>query len=483
MKKFFLPLTGLTISLAAATSVVSCIKAAYSPGEIGERLMLITDTAPVTDKSINQALYEAIVDYSGRAMDKEKEQGGFNFYKRGLSAKNNFIQPLKKDYDSFVSAYKVGILKGADIMVLSGFLQETSVPKASELIGKDKTIIFIDSMMQGPSNVITIPFASQLAGFAAGYDAAVWASQIVQKPNGGWKYQGSQFNDHQLSFATYAGIGNKNATNNYMWGYLVAIDYFNKNNKINGKANPDGDKLEIKLANAGRNKSIADGLSKGIEDANPMYFTGSFELGGGGINGLNETLLINQADVIFPIAGPQILNTLTYSNKPYLIGVDTDQGSQFPAYKERFITSALKNLKQSTQDAIDRSKGNRLNHNPDGSLKEKPWVAGVSGSQEDDLTNNYWDGHVAPPQNDWSTDLDWTDPKTGEPTNKNVGSKIVKTLLDYENDKGLDAFVKEMIRQFNKTGPESKTYLNYESVSGMADWIIANLQLPLDPIK
>lgn len=171
MKKIFLPLTGLAIAVSAGSSVVSCIRAAYNQGLVGERITLITDSGRVTDKSFNQSMYEALLEYSDRA--PEPGHGGFDFAARGLSAKSNYVQPLKTDYADFVSSYKLASIKGTDMLVLSGFQHAATIPVASQVMGPNSTIIFVDSPDNNQYNVINLIYNSQLAGFAAGYNTAV----------------------------------------------------------------------------------------------------------------------------------------------------------------------------------------------------------------------------------------------------------------------------------------------------------------------
>ena len=147
----------------------------------------------------------------------------------------------------------------------------------------------------------------------------------------------------------------------------------------------------IKLANFGLNGELSQ--LNGIQPTDNRFFTGSFESGGANRAGINDLLGANEgrADVIFPIAGIQILDTLSTNRNAYMIGVDTNQALQFPEYQSRFVTSAAKDLKIALFDTFDHAKANRLNHhiNEDESL----------GELRDDgpAQGDFWDGTVPSP--------------------------------------------------------------------------------------
>jgi basic membrane protein A and related proteins len=477
MRKFILPLATITVTVASSTGTVSCVKAGYSPGEIGERMMLITDSGRVTDKSFNQSSYDAITLYSNRpAGVNEKtgqEYGGFDFQNRGLDAGRNYIEPLTSDAFSFISAYKIAAVKGTDILVLPGFMHGTTVDKASEIIGADKTIIFADSDLGTAPNIINLVYNSQLAGFAAGFDSAIWAT--TKGSNG--KMQGATRGHDRISFATYGGNSSKLAVDNYMWGFMVSINYFNQ--RVNAAENEitDPDKKtemenrHIYFANAGPRGEITE--ARGISGDNTHYFTNSFAPGDANKTGMNSLLWDqNGADLIFPIAGPQTNDTLS-STGAYVIGVDTDQSKQYTRDAGRFVTSALKNLVKSIADGIDHAKANRRNHNEDGTLMEHPLV---------DPTGDYWEGGSAPAQLDWSVDID----QTTSPS----GTKIAHTLFDFDSsDPDKKArwaeFINEMNDYYlNKAGKDISEYMAPDRVTTMANMIYAKyndlLPLPAD---
>lgn len=447
MKRLFLPLIAFTVAGASSSGVVSCISASYTPGFIGERLMLITDSGRIHDQSFNQSSYEAITEYSDRKPEENAEgkYGGFDFKNRGLSPNRNYIEPLTSDSFSFVSAYKMAAIKGTDILVLSGFQHAGTVDKASKILGDDKTIIFADSEAGNSDNIINLVYNSQLAGFAAAWDSAVWAT--TPDPNNPDRLQGAAFGNNYVSFAVFGGISNKFSVDNFLWGFMVAIRYWNM--RIAEDSSQPKNR-HIYFANAGKRGEIEN--ARQISGTNPNYYSNSFEPGGSVKSGTVANLISNEADVIFPVAGPQTLDALNYSKIPYVIGVDTDQTLQYTDHADRFITSAVKNLKKSIADAVDHSKTSYNNHNEDGSLKAKPVVGG-----------EYWDGTIAPAQMDWSTDLDQT-------TNPGA-AKFKKSLLNYSDEKWAP-FVNEMQDFYaNEAGANISQYMSPDTITKIAQRI------------
>ncbi|ATZ16640.1 basic membrane protein A [Entomoplasma freundtii] len=467
MKKIILPLTGLTIALSAGSSVVSCIHAAYNPGLIGERIALITDAGRVTDKSFNQSMYEALNEYSNRK-ENPQEGGGFDFYNRGLSAKHNFVQPLKTDYADLVSAYKVAALKGTDMLILSGFQHANTVPVASQLVGPNKTVIFVDSDMNNQYNVINLVYNSQLAGFAAAYNTAVWATQKIVDGEGNWRYQGALHDPHKVSFGLFGGISSKAAVDNYLWGMMVAIQYFNENAKAHHNQYDNGQTPFVYFANLGKDGDVAN--IPNIEGSNSNYFSGSFEPGAATKAGIPSYLEENGADVIFPVAGPQTSDVLS-GTKSYVIGVDSDQSVQYPSYAERFVTSATKNLKVSLWDAFDHSKGNRLNLDENGNLLPKPKFA-------TDDSDGYWDGTIVTPKPAWSISID---------QEAQIKNKVPPTAKFRESLVAWDKHIDKLkplsdilVESYNKTGSKTTDYMNKELIVSVARALLAAAEpLPL----
>lgn len=82
----------------------------------------------------------------------------------------------------------------------------------------------------------------------------------------------------------------------------------------------------------------------------PNQFTGNFSQASDSSKAINSTIAANGVDVVFPVAGPQISDTLAALQKAgngKVVGVDTDQQKQYPGDADRFITSAFKDVTSS----------------------------------------------------------------------------------------------------------------------------------------
>lgn len=447
MKKLLSSILSVSLVASISSLVVSCRYEALTQGPAGTHLLIVTDGGSVGDHGFNEQIYNAIQNYS----NSEKK---FNFQNLGLSAKDNFVQPLKADYESYINSYKLAKYKGADIFVLTGFQHEMSRKAGSQIAGKDKTLIVVDSaVLSGEENVIALSYSSQLAGFTAAYDTAVWATTTV---NG--KMQGQVYDKENISFGTYGGISNKNATGNYMWGFLVGMGYFNALMEAQNNAS-----RHLKLANFGVDGELNQ-LNK-IQGTDNRFFTGSFNVGGANQAGTNENLGVNggQADVIFPAAGAQIIDTLSSNKKANIIGIDVNQAFQFPEYKSRFVTSAVKDFQMSLFDTFDHAKVNRLNHhinsdNTLGALNEDGPAKGV-----------FWDGTIPTPSYSWSHDIDQT--------TATEGTKIPKTLVDFQDHDR--AFAEKLVSFFaDERLQDSQDYLTWKGELGIEAMI--NQLLALD---
>ena len=170
--------------------------------------------------------------------------------------------------------------------------------------------------------------------------------------------QGDVNGDGKITFGTFGGTSFKYAVDNYMWGAFLGVELFNQYYATI----PQESYRKIYLANTPSHQ-VSDLKITSSSDA--AYYSGNFQLGGATKSGIVDKLIDQEkSDLIFPIAGPQIEDVLTYyprnsafSRLPYLIGVDGDQGGAYDrdAVHGRFVTSAIKNIKNATQAALQHS--------------------------------------------------------------------------------------------------------------------------------
>lgn len=448
MKKLLPLLGGLAITSIASTSVVSCIAPRYAVGGAGQRVVVST-SGRINDHSFNQDAYI----------------GMKNFVKSeyGLDGKHNYVEASDTSSTSVVSAYRLAKLKKADAVILPGFNHITTIEAAAKLFGQ-KTIVLVDgtpgSNAKIYDHVISVLFNSQLGGVQAAFDAAYWATT----KNDQGKMQGDVNGDGKITFGTFAGASNKYGVDNYMWGLMLGMDLFNKYyaNTVESYrkvylANTDNGKIEsVKVANT----SSTD------------WWTNSFDLGAATKSGIVSKLVDDRkADIIFPVAGPQIEDVLsyqprTYRGSPYVIGIDVDQAEIYntPAYHGRFITSAIKNVHSATKVALEHA-GSLVTKQLDGSYKAKTNASEV------------WDGTTPGRYKNWSVDL------LDDGSGKYKITKHYLRLFDGENGNNpdedgskpvdeSDVLINFVNNEFAALGTTAIDYLNGKIITQLAQQII-----------
>ncbi|MCL8213684.1 hypothetical protein LD119_00617 [Mesoplasma sp. JKS002660] len=453
MKKILPLLGGLVITSIASTSVVSCIAPRYAVGSPGQRVVVST-SGRINDHSFNQDAYI----------------GMKNFVKSeyGLDGQNNYVEAADTSSTSVVSAYRLAKLKRADAVILPGFNHITTIAAAAKLFG-EKTIVLVDGTPGSTDklydHVISVLFNSQLGGVQAAFDAAYWATTKVRDAQGNEteKMQGDASGDGKITFGTFAGASNKYGVDNYMWGLLLGMDLFNKwYGETRGYvrlANTDDYKIEsVKVTNT----SSYD------------WWTNNFDLGGATKSGIVSKLVDDRkADIIFPVAGPQIEDVLNYHPRsssykglPYVIGIDVDQAEIFngSAYHGRFITSAIKNVHSATKIALQHAQS-LVNKKVDGSYAAKT------------SADEVWDGTTPGRYKNWSVDL------LDDGSGKYKISKHYLRLFDGENGDNpdeagslpvdaSDVLINFVNNAFADLGTTAIDYLNGKIITKLAQEII-----------
>jgi len=127
----------------------------------GYQIAMITDAGEIDDKSFNQGTWEGIQAF---AEDNGKT---FKYYK-----------PTEVSDSAYLAAIDLAIQGGAEVVVTPGFLFEPAIYDAQDLY-PDTSFIILDgtphtadySTFRIESNVYSIFYAEQQAGFLAGYAA------------------------------------------------------------------------------------------------------------------------------------------------------------------------------------------------------------------------------------------------------------------------------------------------------------------------
>ncbi|WP_026389562.1 BMP family ABC transporter substrate-binding protein [[Acholeplasma] multilocale] len=431
MKKLISVLMGIAVVSSAGASVISC-GAVSLAGEEGKRAVLVTDGGNVNDKSFNEGALNGIRKY-----------GRDNF---DLDYRGNYVEAKNNNAQSLEDAYRVAFDRGADAMVLAGFIHEGTIEMASKLMN-GKTVVLADGVPRDKNgnevgdkfdNVISIKFNSELAGFQAGFDAAHWVKGNYEEADAN--------GDGIIKIGTFAGMSNKYSVDNYMWGMLVGVDLYNKLNA------GDADYKAIQLAN---DNIVKDGVvdfanMKAVKSNDNQWFTQSFAVDDSA-NAMADLLFNKGADIVFPVAGVQIeaiLAKKAYDTKKHmkLIGVDTNQAHSYESYKGRFLSSAIKNLEQAIADEL---------------------LAAKSLGASDEEAH---DGSIAKPHENWSINVI----AENEEDHLNL---IKKHAVSYEAV-GYDAAVSELqstiIKAFASTGLGTEEYMNGTEVAKATQLLLDN---------
>lgn len=285
--------------------IASMILTACGGGGGAFKVAQVTDLGGIDDKSFNATAYKGIE----RAVAELGVEGKYLESQQQSDYAKNIQQLLDEDTDLIVT---VGFLLGVDTAIAAkanpdqkfaivDYAYPDCWPGAVE--GKD-----CGSTTELP-NVLGLTFATDQAGFLAGYAAAA--------------------NTKTGKVATFGGIQLPTVTI-FMKGFEAGVNYYNQNM---------GTTVEVL------------GWST-AEDAGS--FTGNFESLDDG-RSFAEAFVQEGADIIMPVAGPVGLGSAAYCKETgscMIIGVDTDWTVSASEYSDVILTSVLKNMDVAVFDAI-----------------------------------------------------------------------------------------------------------------------------------
>jgi basic membrane protein A len=226
---------------------------------------------------------------------------------KDLPVEGVFLESQQQtDYEKNVNAF---IEEGCDLIITVGFLLGDATKAGAEANPNQKFSIVDFAYDPTIPNVLGQVFATDQAGFLAGYLAAG-----VTKTG---------------KIGTFGGIQIPTVTV-FMDGYALGAQAYNERHGTN---------VEV----LGWDPATQTGL-----------FTGNFEsIDDGYIMG--EVLLDEGADIIMPVAGPVGLGTaaaVKERGNAYIIGVDSDWYLTAPDYKDIVLTSVMKLMDVTTFNAI-----------------------------------------------------------------------------------------------------------------------------------
>ncbi|HEX2981307.1 MAG TPA: BMP family ABC transporter substrate-binding protein [Anaerolineaceae bacterium] len=253
-----------------------------------KKICEVTDTGGIDDKSFNATAWAGI----------EKAQ-------TDLGIEGKYLESQQQtDYEKNINAF---IEEKCDLIITVGFLLGDATKAAAEA-NADANFAIIDySYDPEIPNVLNLTYATDQAGFLAGYAAAALTKTGKVGTFGGM----------QIPTVTI-----------FMDGFYMGVEYYNQEN---------GTKVEV----LGWDPAAQTGL-----------FTGNFESTDDG-RSMGESLMQEGADIIMPVAGPVGLGTaqaVKDAGNAWVIGVDTDWTVSAAEYKDIVLTSVVKRMDNSVYD-------------------------------------------------------------------------------------------------------------------------------------
>lgn len=336
MRKIFIMFSALSLPLIMVLPIIACNNQFNDPNIY--RITVITDGHTINDASFNESSYHAAFKFKQEFNDWTHS----SYVDDAPQYKNKNVEvswdnPQATNIDSLMTSYSKAVFINSKVIIASGFLHHDALVKSQNTILKHKVkFIFVDGdtpnteVPKANKQLAGLLYKTEQSGFLAGLAGAIWLTAHANEYGG--------LND--LKMSTYGGLDIP-AVVNYMYGYYWAIQFFNDKTSTN----PIQDKLLtwVKILNPNFNGSLPtiQFVKLGTQ------FSGNFTQGSESSKGINDALVQQGSDIIFPVAGPQTEDTLS-SLKKYgqgkIIGVDTDQQLQYPQSAARFITSAKKDL-------------------------------------------------------------------------------------------------------------------------------------------
>ncbi|HEX9018981.1 MAG TPA: BMP family ABC transporter substrate-binding protein [Anaerolineaceae bacterium] len=279
-----------TATTAAAPAATATTAATTAPAAAKIKGCLVTDVGGINDKSFNASAWKGLTDAQTK-----------------LGATVQYLQSKQQtDYEKNLQAY---VDEKCDLIVTVGFLLGDATAAAAKANTSQKFAIVDYSYDPVLPNVLGLTFATDQAGFLAGYLAA------------GMTKTGK--------VGTFGGL------------QIPTVTIFE-----------DGFYMGVQQYNKVHSKTVA------VLGWDPMKKTGLFA---GGFNDqdkgkqLAQSLMQEGADIIMPVAGAVGLGAAAAvkdSGKASLIGVDTDWTVTSPEYTSIMLTSVMKVIDVATFTAM-----------------------------------------------------------------------------------------------------------------------------------
>lgn len=308
-KKSIISLASLTAVVAPVATVVAC---GSSEGGSGFKY----DAA-------KSEVYLALDGDDHSENDHSFNEQAFNGIKAAGFANPKVVKPAAPNQDQEFQTMYSNIDKG-NIIVAPGYKHGSPLEKSVEQIG-GKAVVLLDSTVV-KRNIVTAKYKVEQAAYLAGYSFAKQFANTADKPALDAliaKYDIN--NDHVIKVSTFGGAAFDTVTG-FMAGFKTGF--------VKGL---EGARTEVSQA-----VSFFEFGTAG------EHFSGGFAPGGA--DAVAAKLQGQGVDVVLPVAGPQTKDALKYMNA---IGVDTPQETLYTQEPHKVIFSVLKNIQDSTVQALN----------------------------------------------------------------------------------------------------------------------------------
>lgn len=310
-KKVLLGLTAAASVAAPVATTVACGSSATTAAAIekntpvkANNVWFVADGGSLTDKSFNQSSWEGVKAFKADAKSYAPTKGQI---KDGYRA-------AKKD--------------GAEVVVGAGFNHESEA--AWFTADQGTTFIGIDTDLTKEKNekLASILFHSEQAGFEAG----AYAVDYILSHTGEFTLYGGKY-----QVATFGGETYPTVTS-WMDGFVEGVKQANT-----AAQNASSKPAQVEVIYTNKTGPSATDFTSGEMFAIPSAKTRT----------ITDNLIAQGVDIIFPVAGPQIQDSIQAASgkKVKFIGVDGDQVKAL-SKPDVIIGSALKKLTEAAHDAL-----------------------------------------------------------------------------------------------------------------------------------
>lgn len=287
---------GTVATVMAPLATLACgTKVSYMPIET-LNFGLVTDGGDVDDKSFNQQGFEAL-----------------KVIRNATDVKAYYNTPSTHSASDISKGYQA--LKQQNVILAPGFYHVDAINQYHKNVKSNrKHFILVDGVVAS-ENVASVLFDTRYAAFQAGYLAA--------------KYLEAS-GDTTPTLGTFGG-GNFPGVTDFMVGFVYGAQYYNDTRAV------------------GKNAVAFATLSSDEAYTNTGFASGGGTASANALMG-DKTDAGRNADVVFPVAGPQTADVMTAigaNTRIKVIGVDVNQANIYPdANKKYFITSVEKKVKE-----------------------------------------------------------------------------------------------------------------------------------------